>query len=54
MAEQAAMDDRQLLRRFTENNSQQAFAALTARYLNLVYSVCLREVRDAALAEDVT
>ena len=53
MAEQAAMDDRQLLRRFTENNSQQAFAALTARYLNLVYSVCRRELDDAEAAEDV-
>jgi len=54
MAERAGMNDRQLLRRFTENNSQEAFAALTARYLNLVYSVCRREVADDETAEDVT
>ena len=47
-------DDWQLLRRFTKNNSQEAFAALTARYLSLVYSVCLREVHDLEMAQDVT
>ncbi len=48
------MDDRQLLKQFTQHNSQQAFAALTARYLSLVYSTCRRELDDADLAEDVT
>ncbi len=48
------MDDRQLLRQFTQHNSQEAFAALTARYLSLVYSTCHRELDDADLAEDVT
>ena len=48
------MEDRQLLQRFVEQNSQDAFAALTARYLNLVYSVCRRELADAETAEDVT
>jgi len=48
------MDDWQLLRRFVEQNSQEAFAALTARYLNLVYSVCRRDLGDAETAEDVT
>jgi len=48
------MDDRQLLRRFVEENSQEAFAALTTRYLNLVYSVCRRELADAEAVEDVT
>jgi len=43
-----------LLRRFVQDNSQEAFAALTARYLSLVYSVCLREVHDPELASDVT
>ncbi len=48
------MDDWQLLRRFVERDSQEAFAALTKRYLGLVYSVCRREVADAETAEDVT
>lgn len=48
------MDDRQLLRQFVEENSQEAFASLTKRYLGLVYSVCRRELDDAETAEDVT
>ena len=48
------MDDWRLLRRFVEHNSQEAFSALTARYLRLVYSVCRRELADAETAEDVT
>ncbi len=48
------MDDWQLLRRFVEHDSQEAFAALTKRYLGLVYSVCRRELADAETAEDVT
>lgn len=47
-------DDRQLLRQFVEHNSQEAFAALTKRYLSLVYSVCRRETDNAETAEDVT
>lgn len=43
-----------LLRRYAQDNSQEAFALLTARYLNLVYAVCLREVHDPELAQDVT
>ncbi len=43
-----------LLRRYSKDNSQEAFALLTARYLNLVYAVCLREVHDPELAQDVT
>lgn len=43
-----------LLRRYAQENSQDAFAALTARYLGLVYSVCLREVHDPEMAQDVT
>ena len=46
--------DWMLLRRYAQDNSQEAFAALTARYLNLVYAVCLREVHDPELAQDVT
>ena len=43
-----------LLRRYAQEDSQEAFAALTARYLNLVYAVCLREIHDPELAQDAT
>lgn len=46
--------DGQLLQRFVADDSQAAFAALVERHLGLVYGTCLREVRDAQLAEDVT
>ena len=48
------MEDRLLLQRFVRDNSQEAFAALTARYVSLVYAVCRREMGDADAAEDVT
>ena len=48
------MHDWQLLREYLDNNSQEAFAGLVERHINLVYSTCLREVHDATLAEDVT
>ncbi len=41
-----------LLRRYVESNSQDAFAALVSRHLSMVYTTCLRELRDASLAED--
>lgn len=48
------MDDAQLLREYVERQSEQAFAELVGRHVNLVYSTVLRMVRDASLAEDVT
>lgn len=48
------MDDRQLLKDFVDRRSQGAFATLVERHIHFVYSTCLREVSDAALAEDVT
>ena len=49
-----ATDDMALLRQYARNNSQTAFSALMSRYVNMVYSVALRSVRDSHLAEDVT
>ncbi len=46
--------DWQLLREYVNAGSQESFAALVERHVNFVYSTCLREVRDAALAEDST
>ena len=48
------MDDWQTLRNYVDHNSEEAFAALMARYLGLVYSVCRRELTDDQSAEDVT
>lgn len=47
-------DDNGLLRAYAENGSEQAFAELVSRYINLVYSVALRQVHDEDLAKDVT
>jgi uncharacterized protein (TIGR03435 family) len=47
-------DDIALLREYARNNSEEAFAALVSRHVNLVYSVALRQVRDAHLAGEIT
>ena len=47
-------DDLTLLREYARRNSETAFAALVSRHVNLVYSVALRQVRDAHLAEEIT
>jgi RNA polymerase sigma factor (sigma-70 family) len=46
--------DGELLRRYTETNSESAFTELVERHLALVYSAALRQVNgDAHLAQDV-
>jgi RNA polymerase sigma factor (sigma-70 family) len=48
------IDDRQLLARYVAEVSEEAFTELTRRYLGLVYSAALRQVRHEQLAQDVT
>ena len=47
-------EDLQLLREYAENRSEQAFAQLVTRHVNLVYSTALRLVHERQLAEEVT
>jgi uncharacterized protein (TIGR03435 family) len=47
-------DDLALLREYARNNSEEAFAALVSRHVNLVYSVALRSVRNPHLAGEIT
>jgi RNA polymerase sigma factor (sigma-70 family) len=47
--------DGELLRRYVEAQSEEAFAELVQRYVNLVYSAALRQVGgDDALARDIS
>jgi len=42
------------LRLFAASGDPQAFARLTHRHINMVYTFCRRQLSDAALAEDAT
>ena len=48
------MNDQQLLHQFVTQHSQPAFRQLVERHTLWLYSVCLRRLRDPALAEDAT
>jgi len=47
-------DDMALLREYARHNSEEAFAMLVSRHVNLVYSVALRQAHDPHLAEEIT
>ena len=47
-------DDLNLLREYARSNSEEVFAALVSRHVNLVYSVALRQTHDTHLAEEIT
>jgi RNA polymerase sigma factor (sigma-70 family) len=46
-------DDSALLRQYAEEHSDEAFAALVERHVNLVYSVALRQVGQPRNAEEI-
>ncbi len=49
------IEDAELLRRYVEEGSQNAFTELVHSHLNMVYSAALREMRgETALAEDLS
>jgi RNA polymerase sigma factor (sigma-70 family) len=49
-----SVEDLDLLRQFTREQSQDAFTVLVKRHLDLVYSAALRQVRSPELAEEVS
>src|SRR5580693_5738691 len=47
-------DDMELVREYARHGSEEVFATLVSRHVNLVYSVAMRQLGDAHLAEEVT
>ena len=52
MVSNTTKSDGELLRHYIRDGCESAFSHLGRRYAGLVYSSCLRELHDAALAED--
>src|SRR5271170_1687285 len=50
----AMSDDMQLLKEYASGNSEEAFATLVSRHINLVYSAALRRVGNPHQAEEIT
>ncbi len=49
------IDDAELLRRYAEEERQDAFAEIVGRHIDVVYGVAVRQTHgNTALAEDVT
>src|SRR3989441_11206371 len=48
-----ALNDQQLLEQYAREGSEEAFAGLVDRHLDLVYSAALRQARSPQLAEEV-
>jgi RNA polymerase sigma factor (sigma-70 family) len=47
-------EDMDLVRAYASHSSEEAFATLVSRHVNLVYSAALRQLHDGHLAEEVT
>jgi ankyrin repeat protein/DNA-directed RNA polymerase specialized sigma24 family protein len=48
------MDDGPILQQFLDSAAQEPFAHLVARHVHLVYSACLRQLKDPTLADQAT
>jgi RNA polymerase sigma factor (sigma-70 family) len=49
-----ASDDMQLLQEYANGHSEEAFAALVSRHINLVFSAAMRSVNNPHQAEEIT
>ena len=54
MSAVATISDIALLRRYTDDRDESAFAEIVRRYAGMVYAACYRVLHDKQLAEDVT